>query len=141
MININSQKFEEKWKFNSHSSNYIRFDLIRELPDDKDELEKMQIDIEEVFSKELFFTAFNQSEYFDRLKEESVSITDIPLEMKSEYANELMYLKCKILLKLDKNEEYNNELFDWSILFGTVKPSSTFAHTFEVGLKFLILIT
>ena len=80
--------------------------LYEKLPEDKETLEKMQIDIEEVFSKELFFTAFNQSEYFDRLKEESVSITDIPLEMKSEYANELMYLKCKILLKLDKNEEY-----------------------------------
>ena len=85
-----------------YSQNY----LYEQLPDDKDKLEKMQSDIEEVFSKELFFTAFNQSEYFDRLKEERVSGTDIPIEMKSEYANELMYLKCKILLKLDKNEEY-----------------------------------
>ena len=85
-----------------YSQNY----LYEQLPDDKDKLEKMQSDIEEVFSKELFFTAFNQSEYFDRLKEERVSGTDIPIEMKSEYANELMYLKCKILLKLDKNDEY-----------------------------------
>ena len=37
LLNINSQKFEEKWKFNSHSSNYIRFDLIQDLPDNKDE--------------------------------------------------------------------------------------------------------
>ncbi len=80
--------------------------LYEKLPEDKETLEKMQSDIEEVFSKELFFTAFNQSEYFDRLKEEGVSIADIPIKIKSEYANELMYLKCKILLKLDKNEEY-----------------------------------
>ena len=54
----------------------------------------------------MFFTAFNQSAYFDRLKEEQKSDTASAVQMKSSYANELMYLKCKILLKLDKNEEY-----------------------------------
>ena len=80
--------------------------LYEKLPEDKGKLEKMQSDIEEVFNKELFFTAFNQSAYFDRLKEEQKSDTASAVQMKSSYANELMYLKCKILLKLDKNEEY-----------------------------------
>ena len=36
LLNRNDKKFEEKWKFNS-SYNIIRFDLIQELPSNKDE--------------------------------------------------------------------------------------------------------
>ena len=106
-----------------YSQNY----LYEQLPDDKDTLEKMQSDIEEVFSKELFFIAFNQSAYFDRLKTEQKATVDlvdqIPIKIKSEYANELMYLKCKILLKLDKDEEYINyyaetrKYFSWTTIY------------------------
>ena len=95
--------------------------LYEKLPEDKETLEKMQNDIEEVFNKELFFTAFNQSEYFERMKEEQVSKTDIPVTMKSEYANELMYLKSKILLKLDKNEEYVDYYIETRQYFSHVK--------------------
>jgi hypothetical protein len=101
--------------------------LYEELPEDRMILEKMQSDIEEVFSKELFFIAFNQSAYFDRLKTEQKAMVDIadqvPIKIKSEYANELMYLKCKILLKLDKDEEYINyyaetrKYFSWTTIY------------------------
>lgn len=95
--------------------------LYEKLPEDKETLEKMQSDIEEVFNKELFFTAFNQSEYFERLKEEQKTDINSPIEMKSEYANELMYLKSKILLKLDKNEEYVDYYIETRQYFSHVK--------------------
>ncbi len=80
--------------------------LYEELPENKMTLEKMQNDIEDVFNSELFFTAFNQSKYFYRMKEEQKPKKNIPIQLKSIYANELMYLKSKILLKLDKDDEY-----------------------------------
>ncbi|MBQ6936252.1 MAG: hypothetical protein IJN49_06835, partial [Clostridia bacterium] len=77
--------------------------LYEELPEDKMILEKMQGDIEDVFNKELFFVAFNKSRYFDRLKEiQKTETLESPVHIKSGFANELMYLKSKILLKLDK---------------------------------------
>lgn len=81
--------------------------LYKALPDDKEMLGKMLCDIEEVFEKELFFTAFRQSDYFTELKEEQKSNDYVtPIITKSIYANDLMYLKSKILLKLDKDDEY-----------------------------------
>ncbi len=95
--------------------------LYEALPDDRATLEKMQSDIEVVFGKDLFFNTFNQSEYFDRLKTEQKSNSNTPIEMKSEYANELMYLKCKILLKLDKNEEYVDYYLETRQYFSNVQ--------------------
>lgn len=106
--------------------------LYKKLPEDRMILEKMQSDIEEVFSKELFFTAFNQSAYFDRLKTEQKAAVDtvdqVPIKIKSEYANELMYLKCKILLKLDKNEEYVDYYIETRQYFSNLQVSIFSKH-------------
>lgn len=96
--------------------------LYKALPDDKETLEKMLCDIEEVFEKELFFTAFRQSDYFTELKEEQKSNDyATPIITKSIYANDLMYLKSKILLKLDKNDEYIDYYIETRRWFSTAE--------------------
>lgn len=96
--------------------------LYKTLPDDKETLETMQSDIEEVFEKELFFTAFRQSDYFTELKEEQKSNDYVtPIITKSIYANDLMYLKSKILLKLDKNDEYIDYYIETRRWFSTAE--------------------
>lgn len=96
--------------------------LYKTLPDDKETLETMQSDIEEVFEKELFFTAFNKSKYFDCLKEiQKTETSERPVHIKSGFANELMYLKSKILLKLDKDDEYINYYIENRRWFSTAE--------------------
>lgn len=96
--------------------------LYEELPEDKMILEKMLCDIEDVFNKELFFTAFNKSEYFDRLKEiQKTETPESPIHIKSGFANELMYLKSKILLNLDKNDEYIDYYIETRRWFSTAE--------------------
>ena len=96
--------------------------LYKALPDDKETLEKMLCDIEEVFEKELFFTAFRQSDYFTELKEEQKSNDyATPIITKSIYANDLMYLKSKILLKLDKNDKYIDYYIETRRWFSTAE--------------------
>lgn len=96
--------------------------LYKALPDDKETLEKMLCDIEEVFEKELFFTALRQSDYFTELKEEQKSNDyATPIITKSIYANDLMYLKSKILLKLDKNDEYIDYYIETRRWFSTAE--------------------
>ncbi len=96
--------------------------LYKALPDDKETLEKMLCDIEEVFEKELFFTTFRQSDYFTELKEEQKSNDyATPIITKSIYANDLMYLKSKILLKLDKNDEYIDYYIETRRWFSTAE--------------------
>ena len=82
----------------------------------------MLCDIEEVFEKELFFTAFRQSDHFTELKEELKSNDyATPIITKSIYANDLMYLKSKILLKLDKNDEYIDYYIETRWWFSTAE--------------------
>lgn len=96
--------------------------LYKTLPDDKETLETMQSDIEEVFEKELFFTAFNKSKYFDCLKEiQKTETSERPVHIKSGFANELMYLKSKILLKLDKDDEYIDYYIETRRWFSTAE--------------------
>lgn len=96
--------------------------LYKTLPDDKKTLETMQSDIEEVFEKELFFTAFNKSKYFDCLKEiQKTETSERPVHIKSGIANELMYLKSKILLKLDKDDEYIDYYIETRRWFSTAE--------------------
>lgn len=96
--------------------------LYKTLPDDKETLETMQSDIEEVFEKELFFTAFNKSKYFDCLKEiQKTETSERPVQIKSGFANELMYLKSKILLKLDKDDEYIDYYIETRRWFSTAE--------------------
>ena len=96
--------------------------LYKALSEDKETLEKMLCDIEEVFEKELFFTAFRQSDYFTELKEEQKSNDyATPIITKSIYANDLMYLKSKILLKLDKNDEYIDYYIETRRWFSTAE--------------------
>ncbi len=82
--------------------------LYGELPKDKETLEKMMVDIDSVIETDVFKKAFNQSEYKNRLHESEVKKNSSVLIIKSEYANELMFLKCKILLQLNENDEYLN---------------------------------
>ncbi len=101
---------------------YSKQYLYEALPDDKETLEKMQGDIEEVFEKELFFTAFRQSDYFAELKEEQKSNDyATPIITKSIYANDLMYLKSKILLKLGKDDEYIDYYIETRRWFSTAE--------------------
>lgn len=103
--------------------------LYEALPDDKDRLEKMLCDIEEVFNKELFFTAFNKSKYFDRLKEiQKTETPERPVQIKSGFANELMYLKSKILLNLDKNDEYIDYYIETRRWFSTAEVESFYTY-------------
>jgi len=96
--------------------------LYKTLPDDKETLETMQSDIEEVFEKELFFTAFNKSKYFDCLKEiQKTNDYATPIITKSIFANDLMYLKSKILLKLDKDDEYVDYYIETRRWFSTAE--------------------
>ena len=83
--------------------------LQKELPDDKETLEAMQKDIEAVIETDIFKNAVSESKFHERhmnakADEDYCYYGAIP--EKSDYANELMYLKGKILLKLDKNDEY-----------------------------------
>ena len=80
--------------------------LYGELPKDKEALEKIISDIDSVIETDVFKRAFNQSKYKNRLHEVEDDSNYSPLIIKSEFANELMFLKCKILLELNKNEEY-----------------------------------
>lgn len=83
--------------------------LQKELPDDKEMLETMQKDIEAVIETDIFKNVVSESKFHERhmnakADEDYFYYGAIP--EKSDYANELMYLKGKILLKLDKNDEY-----------------------------------
>lgn len=83
--------------------------LQNELPDDKKMLEAMQKDIEAVIETDVFKNTVSESKFHERhmnakANEDYYYYGAIP--EKSDYANELMYLKGKILLKLDKNDEY-----------------------------------
>lgn len=96
--------------------------LQNELPDDKETLETMQKDIEAVIETDVFKNAVNESKFHERHM--NAKIDDDYFYMgsvfeKSNYANELMYLKGKILLKLDKNDEYIDYYVDTYKYFST----------------------
>lgn len=80
--------------------------LFEKLPDDEETLKIIISDIDSVIETDVFKRAFNQSEYKNRILSSENESSYPPLIIKSEYANELMFLKCKILLKLDKETEY-----------------------------------
>lgn len=89
--------------------NYSEQYLYSTLPTDKQELEVMQKDIEAVLDGDVFKRTVSKSNYKQRFlkvqndNEEGFYSTTTE---KSEYANELIFLKCKILLALDKNDEF-----------------------------------
>ncbi len=96
--------------------------LQNELPDDKETLETMQKDIEAVIETDVFKNAVHKSKFHERhmkakIDEEYFYKGAVP--EKSNYANELMYLKGKILLKLDKNDEYIDYYIDTYKYFTT----------------------
>lgn len=80
--------------------------LYEKLPDDEEALESIINDIDSVIGTDIFKNAFNQSKYKNRILSSENESSYPPLIIKSEYANELMFLKCKILLQLDKETEY-----------------------------------
>ncbi len=80
--------------------------LYEKLPDDEKTLELIINDIDSVIETDIFKNAFNQSKYKNRILSSENESSYPPLIIKSEYANELMFLKCKILLQLDKETEY-----------------------------------
>ncbi len=80
--------------------------LYKELPDDEETLKLIVNDIDSVIETDIFKNAFNQSKYKNRILSSENESSYPPLIIKSEYANELMFLKCKILLQLDKETEY-----------------------------------
>lgn len=80
--------------------------LYKKLPDDEEALKLIVSDIDSVIETDVFKRAFNQSEYKTRIISGENESSYPPLIIKSEYANELMFLKCKILLQLDKETEY-----------------------------------
>ncbi len=80
--------------------------LYNELPQDREKLEEILADIDGVIETDVFKKAFNQSEYKNRILEAELDEDETVIVKKSEYANELIFLKCKILLELNKNEEY-----------------------------------
>ncbi len=96
--------------------------LQNELPDDKETLETMQKDIEDVIETNVFKNAFNESKFHERHMNAKVDKDYVykgAVPEKSNYANELMYLKGKILLKLDKNDEYIDYYIDTHKYFTT----------------------
>ncbi len=80
--------------------------LYEKLPDDEKTLKLIVNDIDSVIETDIFKNAFNQSKYKNRILSSENESSYPPLIIKSEYANELMFLKCKILLQLDKETEY-----------------------------------
>ncbi len=80
--------------------------LYKKLPDDEKTLKLIVNDIDSVIETDIFKNAFNQSKYKNRILSSENESSYPPLIIKSEYANELMFLKCKILLQLDKETEY-----------------------------------
>lgn len=105
-----------------YSENY----LYEKLPQDKSELNLMLDDINSVIETDTFKRAFNQSNYHRKLIEiRELSKTDDsidyngPIIQKSAYVTDLIFLKCKILLTLDKNAEfydyYNENIKSFSI--------------------------
>jgi len=80
--------------------------LYKELLDDEETLKLIVNDIDSVIETDIFKNAFNQSKYKNRILSSENESSYPPLIIKSEYANELMFLKCKILLQLDKETEY-----------------------------------
>lgn len=96
--------------------------LQNELPDDKKMLEAMQKDIEAVIETDVFKNTVSESKFHERhmnakANEDYFYYGAIP--EKSTYANELMYLKGKILLKLDKDDEYIDYYVDTYKYFTT----------------------
>ena len=83
--------------------------LYSALPEEKSELETMQKDIEAVLETDVFKRVVSKSKYEDRFleaqKADEKGFHGATTE-KSSYANELIFLKCKILLALDKNDEF-----------------------------------
>lgn len=80
--------------------------LYEKLPDDEEALKLIVNDIDSVIETDIFKNAFNQSKYKNRILSSENESSYPPLIIKSEYANELMFLKCKILLQLDRETEY-----------------------------------
>lgn len=80
--------------------------LFEKLPDDEETLKIIISDIDSVIETDVFKRAFNQSEYKNRILSSENESSYPPLIIKSEYANELIFLKCKILLHLNKEAEY-----------------------------------
>ncbi len=89
--------------------NYSEKYLYSALPEDKSELETMQKDIEAVLETDVFKRVVSKSKYEERfLKTQKADEKDFhnATTEKSSYANELIFLKCKILLALDENDEF-----------------------------------
>lgn len=96
--------------------------LQNELPDDKETLETMQKDIEAVIETDIFKNAVHKSKFHERHMKAKVDKDYFytgAVPEKSMYANELMYLKGKILLKLDKDDEYIDYYIDTYKYFTT----------------------
>lgn len=100
--------------------------LYGELPQDENVLNIMLDDIESTIETDAFKRAFNQSDYHKKLigiRELSKTDDSIdyngPIIQKSAYVTDLIFLKCKILLALDKNDElydyYNENIKSFSI--------------------------
>lgn len=87
--------------------------LYEKLPQDVATLEFMKNDIDSVIETDTFKRAFNQSKYQEKFIEtRKLSKTDDdtyyygPVIEKSAYVTDLIFLKCKILLALDENDEF-----------------------------------
>ncbi len=96
--------------------------LQNELPEDKETLEAMQKDIEAVIETDVFKNAVHKSKFHERHMKAKIDENYFyygAVPEKSNYANELMYLKGKILLKLDKDDEYIDYYIDTYKYFTT----------------------
>ena len=100
--------------------------LYGELPQDENVLNIMLDDIELTIETDTFKRAFSQSDYHEKLigiRELSKTDDSIdyngPVIQKSAYVTDLIFLKCKILVALNKNDElydyYNENIKSFSI--------------------------
>lgn len=100
---------------------YLEKYLYNALPQDEKTLKAIQKDIDTVLETDVFKRAFSRSKFEERFleakKTNEKGYYNATTE-KSNYANELIFLKCKVLLALDKNDEFINYYQEKQHYFG-----------------------
>lgn len=125
---------DKEIKLLNNCYNYSEKYLYNALPEDKNILEVMQYDIEIALETDVFKKAFSQSKFENRfLKAQDVDGKGFynATTEKSCYANELIFLKCKILLALDKNDEFISYYQENQSYFGSW--TDTFCEYLEIN--------
>ncbi len=100
---------------------YLEEYLYNPLPQDENTLETIQKDIDNVLDTDVFKRTLSKSKFEERFletkKNDENGYYNATTE-KSNYANELIFLKCKVLLALDKNDEFINYYQENQHFFG-----------------------